>query len=79
LRAVSRYKLKEETAMRDEFIEALRVFDRQDVGLLNAAELREALKSNGEALTDEDLDEIIALANVKEDGTFNYMGKLKCS
>jgi Ca2+-binding EF-hand superfamily protein len=75
LRAVSRYKLKDEKVMQDEFIEALRVFDRQEVGQLSVAELREALKSHGEALTDEDLDEIIALADVKEDGTFDYMGK----
>lgn len=79
LQAVSRYKLKDENVMQDEFVEALRVFDRQDVGQLSVAELRQALKSHGEVLTDEDLDEIISLANVKEDGTFDYMGKLMCN
>jgi len=75
LRAVSRYKLKDEAAMREELVEALRVFDRQDVGQLDATELREALRGQGEALTDEDLDEIMNLANVQDNGSFDYMGK----
>lgn len=60
--------------MNDELVEAFRVFDRNDVGSVSAEELRSALKTYGESLEDDDIEQIIKLASVKENGSIDYSG-----
>ena len=43
-------------------------------GLLNVDYLRAALKGHGEPLEEEEIEEMIRLADAKGDGRFNYAG-----
>lgn len=72
LKVIGRFVLKKEEDMNDELVEAFRVFDRNDVGSVSAEELRSALKTYGESLEDDDIEQIIKLASVKENGSIDY-------
>lgn len=72
LRVIGSCGLKKEGEMRDELTEAFRVFDRNDVGLVNAAELKHALKTYSEKFDDEDIERILQLAGVKDNGSIDY-------
>lgn len=54
----------------------LQVFDRDGNGTVSAAELRHVLTNLGEKLSDEEVDEMIAEANINSDGQISYDGKL---
>ena len=60
----------------EEFIEGLRVFDRDSSGLISAAELRYALSSLGDGMTTQEIDKLI---NDFEDsnGQVNYSDFVK--
>lgn len=77
LQVVSRYGLKQETEMNDELSEAFKVFDRNDVGSIDSNELRNALKTFGETLPDEDIEEIMKLAGVSDGSMIDYMEFVK--
>ena len=63
--------------MKEELTEAMKVFDRDDRGRVDVGELRSALKTFGESLRDEEIDDIIRLAGVKDDETnIEYAGGL---
>ena len=48
------------------------VFDKDGNGFISAAELRHVMTNLGEKLTDEEVDEMIAEADVDGDGQINY-------
>ncbi|XP_058824049.1 calmodulin-like [Topomyia yanbarensis] len=56
----------------DELKEAFRIFDRNGNGLISAEELRAALKSFGEQLTEEEVDELLREADTNCDGQIDY-------
>lgn len=62
--------------MNEELVEAFKVFDRNDSGSVSAEELRKALKTFGESLEDDDIEQIVKLAGVKENGSVDYLGNL---
>ncbi|XP_072173484.1 myosin-2 essential light chain-like [Diadema setosum] len=51
---------KKEQGTMDEFVEGLRVFDKDSSGLINSAELRHVMTSLGEKMSDEEVDSLIA-------------------
>eukprot|EP00055_Hartaetosiga_balthica_P000171 m.135870 g.135870 ORF g.135870 m.135870 type:complete len:152 (-) comp10261_c0_seq1:229-684(-) len=55
-----------------DYIEGLRVFDKDQNGTINAAELRHVLTSLGEKLSDEDVDALLANVQIDSTGTVNY-------
>ncbi len=57
-----------------EFIDGLRVFDKDGNGTINAAELRRVLTSLGEKLSDDDVDALLANVKVDARGGVNYEG-----
>ncbi|XP_037959812.1 neo-calmodulin-like [Teleopsis dalmanni] len=60
-----------ETTERD-FREAFSVFDRDENGFITADELRYILTQLGEALTDDEVDDIIREVDIDGDGQINY-------
>lgn len=56
-----------DTDCEEELCEAFRVFDTQGNGIISAAELRHVMTNLGEALTDEEIDEMIREADVDGD------------
>eukprot|EP01136_Pigoraptor_vietnamica_P007931 Opistho-1_new@42655 len=63
---------RKETAKESDFIEGLKVFDKDGNGFMNAAELRHVLTSLGEKLTDDDVDQLLQGVEVDKDGSINY-------
>ncbi|XP_062557052.1 calmodulin-A-like [Armigeres subalbatus] len=56
----------------EELMEAFRIFDRDGNGLISAEELRAALHSFGEQLSDEEIEELLREADVNSDGQIDY-------
>ncbi|XP_015354325.1 calmodulin-like [Marmota marmota marmota] len=56
----------------EEIREALRVFDKDGNGCINAAELCYVMTNLGEKLTDEEVDEMIGEADIDGDCQVNY-------
>ncbi|KAJ8298482.1 hypothetical protein KUTeg_025013 [Tegillarca granosa] len=52
--------------------EAFKVFDKDGNGFISAAELRNVMLNLGEKLTDEELENMIAEADIDGDGQINY-------
>ncbi|KAG0304890.1 calmodulin-like 3 [Dissophora globulifera] len=52
--------------------EAFKVFNKNGDGYISAAELRQALSSLGERVTDREVKEMIREASVNGDGQINY-------
>jgi len=74
MRLVGSIGLKSEPEMEQEFEDALRFFDKDGRGLINAAQLKAALQSYGEPLENEDLNELMRMADAKGDGKIDYLG-----
>src|SRR3546814_12370012 len=64
-------KMKD-TDSEEEILEAFQVFDKDGNGFISAAELRHILTNLGEKLTDEEVDEMIRVADIAGDGQLNY-------
>ena len=75
MRLVGSIGLKSEPEMEQEFEDALRFFDKDGRGLINAGHLKSALQCYGEPLDNEDLNELIRMADAKGDGKIDYLGK----
>ena len=56
----------------EELLEAFKVFDTNNDGLISAAELRAVMNNVGEELDDEEIDEMIREADFDGDGHINY-------
>ncbi|KAG0434305.1 hypothetical protein HPB47_019200 [Ixodes persulcatus] len=52
--------------------DAFRVFDRDGHGFITTAELRHAVTTLGERMTDEEADELISEADVSSEGHIDY-------
>ena len=68
-------KFKKPDDVEEEMRESFKIFDKDGNGTIDAAELRQAMKSLGETMTDEEVDEMIKVADVDSDGKVNYQGK----
>lgn len=64
-------KMKD-TDSEEEKKEAFRVFDKDGNGFISAAELRHVMTNLGEKMTDKDVEEMIAEADINADGMVNY-------
>ncbi len=67
-------KMKEEDS-EEEIRETFRIFDKDGNGFVSPDEMRYVLGNIGEKLTDEEIDEMIAEADIDGDGLINYEGK----
>lgn len=56
----------------DEVKQAFKVLDRRNNGYLMTSDIRDFLSKTGDALTDEEIDEMIKLADVEMNGQINY-------
>ena len=55
-----------------ELKEAFRVFDEDGNGYISAEDLRHVMTHVGETMTDEEVDDMILVADTEEDGQINY-------
>ncbi|ODM92788.1 Calcium-binding protein E63-1 [Orchesella cincta] len=53
---------------------AFRVFDKDGNGFITREELKEAMEMIGEPVTDEDIDNMITMADLNKDGKIDYEG-----
>merc|ERR1711874_208043 len=58
--------------MEVELRQAFRVFDRSGDGLVDTDELRHVMTNLGEKLTNEDVDEMLRMADIDHNGQINY-------
>jgi Ca2+-binding EF-hand superfamily protein len=56
--------------------EAFRVFDKNNDGYISRSELKKAMASLNEILTDEEVEEMIQEADLNGDGKINYEGMI---
>lgn len=56
----------------EEVKKAFKVLDRRNMGYLMASDIRDFLSKLGDVLTDEEIDEMIKLADVEMNGQINY-------
>jgi calmodulin len=60
-----------ESEAEEELVEAFKVFDKDQNGLISSAEMSEALTNLGEKLTDEELEQMMREADIDGDGELN--------
>ena len=54
--------------------ETFKIFDKDGNGYINASELKELMEKLGEKLSDEEIEKMIAEADLDEDGKVSYKG-----
>ena len=54
------------------------IFDKDDDGFISVEELRNIMKNLGDKMSDEELDEMIDLADPNHEGLVNYLGMSSC-
>jgi Ca2+-binding EF-hand superfamily protein len=72
-------KFKREGDSEEEILEAFRVFDPQFTGVISVTEFRQVMMNYGERLTEQEVDNLVALADVDRKGEIRYMGRLTSS
>eukprot|EP00049_Salpingoeca_infusionum_P021695 m.4172 g.4172 ORF g.4172 m.4172 type:complete len:153 (-) comp4435_c0_seq1:2344-2802(-) len=72
LPVLQRFQGQKPVGTEADYIEGLRVFDKDGNGTINAAELRHVLASLGEKLSDDDLDALLANVPIDSSGCVNY-------
>ena len=60
----------------DEIRKVFRVFDKDGNGFISAVELKYMLTNMGHKLSDEEVEELLAEADIDGDGQLNYEGRL---
>jgi Ca2+-binding EF-hand superfamily protein len=55
-----------------ELIDAFKIFDRNNNGLIEASELRHVMINLGEKLTEEEVEDMIREADIYNDGKIKY-------
>ena len=65
-----------EQDLQSDIREAFRIFDKDGTGTISAAELRRVMTSMGGCMTEEEVYEMIAEADVDGDGEINYEGTI---
>ncbi|KAL5283477.1 hypothetical protein ACFFRR_006010 [Megaselia abdita] len=65
-------KLEENDDVTEDLIAAFRVFDRDGNGFITRDELQTAMEMIGESLTDSQVSELLAIADLDKDGRINY-------
>lgn len=68
-------KFKSPDEAEEEMRNAFKIFDKDGSGKIDAKELRHAMKSLGETMTDGEVDEMIKAADQDSDGKVDYSGK----
>ena len=66
---------RREQGSQEDFVEGLRVFDKDGNGFIAAGELRHVLTSLGERLSDEEVDQLLQGVEHDSQGQINYEGK----
>mmetsp|Transcript_6501 Transcript_6501/g.11620 ORF Transcript_6501/g.11620 Transcript_6501/m.11620 type:complete len:147 (+) Transcript_6501:43-483(+) len=61
-----------ESMTESDIIAAFKVFDKKGTGYISAEELRTALTTEGEKLSEEDVEAVLAESGVSSDGMINY-------
>lgn len=56
----------------EDLLNVFRVFDKDNNGFITPAELKQAMESLDETVTDEDIEEMIKEADANGDGNVNY-------
>ena len=65
-------QIHKQTGNTEDFINGLRVFDKDGTGFMPTAELRHVLTSLGEKLTSRQVDQLVAGVPTDGDGNINY-------
>lgn len=65
-------KRSKETDAEEEVINAFKVLDKDGQGVLSSTELRHIMTTLGDALTEDEVDEMIREADIDGDGQINY-------
>ncbi|KAH6934712.1 hypothetical protein HPB50_027423 [Hyalomma asiaticum] len=74
----ARFLVEEDTeAMQEELREAFRLYDKEGNGYINVSDLREILRALDDALTEDELDEMIAEIDTDGSGTVDFDGLVK--
>lgn len=63
---------RREQGSQEDFVEGLRVFDKDGNGFIAAGELRHVLTSLGERLSDEEVDQLLQGVEHDSQGQINY-------
>jgi calmodulin len=61
-----------ESDIEEEVINAFRIFDKDNLGLISSTELRHIMTTLGDKLTEEEVEEMIREADIDGDGFINY-------
>ncbi|KAH8042111.1 hypothetical protein HPB51_021195 [Rhipicephalus microplus] len=73
----ARFLVEEDSeAMQEELREAFRLYDKEGNGYINVSDLREILRALDDALTEDELDEMIAEIDTDGSGTVDFDGTL---
>ena len=64
----------EEVYLAEVLRETFKIFDKDGSGYINASELKELMEKLGEKLSDEEIEKMIAEADLDEDGKVSYKG-----
>ncbi|ESO05224.1 hypothetical protein HELRODRAFT_77767, partial [Helobdella robusta] len=75
VKAVGQRGWMDEVEVAQELEDALRYFDKEGNGWLDAQEMRNILKTHGEPLDDDDVTEMVKLVDIKNNGRMDCNGQ----